>query len=220
MTPCLYLAVTPCPEADNIPALADRIAASLFPCEENMAYVSALCHGPARVSAQRLGAVALLLSLLEQADIPPYDTVLHRDESGRPYALLNDRACRFDFNLTHTEHTVGCVLWTGEGRVGIDMESAPDVLRINKICNRYFSAAEQKMVYGSPDSANAFLRIWTAKEAIAKQNGHGNPLVFDASAVPNGYRLVYGRIPWGNTVLCLCVPADAEISTLSHVDWM
>jgi phosphopantetheinyl transferase len=218
MTPCLYLAVTPCPEADNIPALADRIAETLSPCEENKAYVSALCRGPARVSAQRLGALSLLLSLMGQADIPMSRIVLHRDENGRPFALLRDSDLQFDFNLTHTEHAVGCVLWTGDRRVGIDMEGAPDALRIKKICDRYFSDAERALIPHT-DDAGAFLRIWTAKEAIAKQNGHGNPTVFDATAVPDGYRLVYGRVAFAETLICLCVPAEAEIPAVYGVDW-
>ena len=215
----LYLAVAPCPDTDCIPALADRLASALRPCEENKAYIATLCRGLPRVASQRLGALSLLVSLMEQANIAPSDIVLHRDENGRPFALGLDGCRSFDFNLTHTEHAVGCVLWTGDGRVGIDMEAPPDALRMRKIHDRYFSDGERALLSDTED-AEAFLRIWTAKEAIAKQDGRGNPTVFDASAVHEGYRLAHGRVSLGDTVICLCVPAHAELPTDESVEWI
>ena len=162
----------------------------LAPCEENQAYVYALSHGLARVAAQRLGALSLLLSLLEQADISPSDIVLHRDENGRPFALDGMDSRRFDFNLTHTDSVVGCVLWTGVGRVGMDIEHAPDADRVKKIADRYFSDGERSMMTDE-DSSHAFLRIWTAKEALFKVTGKGPLLALSRLALPQNVALRY-----------------------------
>ena len=57
----LYLAVRPAPSPEDIPALR-KCLEQAFPHKENLPYLDGLCGSPLpRVTAQRLGALSLLL---------------------------------------------------------------------------------------------------------------------------------------------------------------
>ena len=78
------------------------------------------------------------------------------------------------FNLTHTEGLVAVAVSSGAA-IGIDAESL-DRRSINPAIGRdKFSPAEITWLEGhdAPDQAQAFLRLWTAKEAFLKAIGKG-----------------------------------------------
>ena len=54
----------------------------------------------------------------------------------------------------------------------------------------------------------AFAAVWTAKEALSKQDGRGGPLRFDASIPPPGIALRRAFPDSTGAVLTVCWPGD------------
>ena len=79
-----------------------------------------------------------------------------------------------DFNLSHSADLALVAIARG-ARVGIDVERLRRGRDPLRVAGRYFSAAEVAAVRAFPpgDRPAAFLRYWTAKEALAKGLGVG-----------------------------------------------
>lgn len=94
-----------------------------------------------------------------------------REEKGRPYL---ENAAAPDFNLSDTRGgTVIAV--AGRGRIGIDLERRDRAPPVERLARRWFAAAEaSELARMDPECARqAFLRLWTAKEASCKATGSG-----------------------------------------------
>ncbi len=94
-----------------------------------------------------------------------------REDSSRPHFLF---ANGLDFNLTHSGALAAAVL-SADGKVGIDIEKIEytDIDKKERLAERYFTENEKKLLRESEEHTEAFYRIWTAKEALAKQKGEG-----------------------------------------------
>lgn len=98
------------------------------------------------------------------------------DQVGRP--CFGDG--RVDFNITHTDGAVFCAVERLDGeasvtaRVGLDAENAVRIGRLQRdgMARRWFSGNECAQYFADP-SADAFLQIWTRKEALIKWTGEG-----------------------------------------------
>lgn len=221
----LYLSVQPILE-ENAAApevLADRLSKLLCPCPENRDYLDRVItsQAPPSVQRQRLTALECLLTLL--CGVLPNALPalkLRRDEHGRPYAEITDAAVpRFDFNLSHTNGYVACGLLIGEGRVGVDIESLIPTERAQKLSARFFSTGEQaRLAVLSDERAGslAATRIWTAKEALSKQDGRGYPLSFDTTVPSPEVTVLHGVVGASSAVLALCVPAGSPRPSLGE----
>ena len=215
----LFLTVKKLPAPEEIPDLRGTLEMA-FPHKENAAYLDDLCKSPLpRVTAQRLGALSLLPSLLEAAGIDPASLILRRDEHGRPYCQTADGDLPFcrstgchtpvDFNLSHTDTHVAAALLIGEGSVGVDIEEPIPPARALPLINRYCTEGELAMMGTPSDEAAAtdfFTLVWVMREAIAKQKGGGQPLGYDASRVPDDVRVWNGYLPDTGTAVALCAP--------------
>ncbi len=211
----IWLAVAPLPTEADIPTLHDALSKAL-PHPTNIAYIHGLCHGQAtalrpQIAAARLGALALLPPLLTAAGMDATHLRLGRDEHGRP--LLSDARGPWtsghstDFNLSHAAAHIACALLVGDGRVGVDIEEHIPPTRAAALAARYATSGEQALL--ASDEWD-FTRLWTVREALAKQDGRGMPLRHDASAIPANVRLWCGRTTDTHASLCLCVPAGTE----------
>ena len=171
------------------------------------------------MTAQRLGALSLLPSLLEAAGIAPASLILRRDEHGRPYCQAANGGPPFceltgchtpaDFNLSHTDTHVAAALMIGEGRVGVDIEEPVPPARALPLINRYCTEGELAMMGTPSDEATAagfFTFVWVMREAIAKQKGGGQPLGYDAAGVPDDVLAWNGYLPDTGTAVALCAP--------------
>lgn len=216
----LYLAVSPLPAEGNGSALLADLKKA-FPDPKNAVYLDGLTGTPERpalprVVRARLSALSLLPTLLAEAGIPsgipPGALLLERDGQGRPFCHTADGAVYFDFNLSHSCAHVACALLTGGGRVGVDVEEPVPPARAEPLIRRYCTAGERERLNGlSPEEAAAvFTRIWTVREAIAKQDGRGMPLRFDAAAPPAGLRICNGILPDTHASVTLCMPVDGD----------
>ena len=208
----LYLTLAPLPSEGKIPALRAELM-SAFPSEQSRRYIESLTEGhahalPPRVSVARLAALSLLPKLLSEAHMDPSPLRLLRDGVGRPYAMMDGGRAGFDFNLSHTDTHVACALLTGSGRVGVDVQTVLPSARAEPLIRRYCTDGEHALLRKLPTSERhaEFTRIWTVREAMAKQDGGGAPLRFDASVCPDGLSLRSFRTEDAACILTLCCP--------------
>ncbi len=216
----LYLSVQPV-SSDEYSSCKHLLAAlkSRLPSHpENLQYLQKIENStaPLRVKQQRLSALLLLTELLSQV-LPeaPDALCLGRDEHSRPYAMTAAPCPPFDFNLSHTEGMVACALLLGEGRVGVDAEVLLPYDRAHKLAERFYTEQEKKHLsaFLSEDAyAEEVTRLWTAKEAISKQDGRGDPVRYNGLHIPEGL-VLHGlnyAIPNGTaTLISLCAPHEA-----------
>ena len=87
-------------------------------------------------------------------------------KSGKPYL----REGTPFFNLSHTAHCAAVAVSKNE-EIGIDIEEIKPRSRpfAKKIC----SAAELALIEAAADPTSELIRLWSVKEARAKQNGKG-----------------------------------------------
>ena len=211
----LYLTIQPTPAEEEIPSLRRFLEAS-FPHKDNLPYLDTLYGSPdhpamPRVTAERLGALSLLPSLLEAADLDFADLILRRDDHGRPYCAASDGIpVGFDFNLSHSAAHIAGALLVGDGKVGVDVEEFIPPKRALPLIRRFCTEGELTLLDGLPHdeelAARFFTSTWVEKEAIAKQEGGGMPLRFDTANLPDGIMLWSGHLPETETAVALCAP--------------
>jgi len=134
----------------------DRIHAVLLPAESN-------------TTEGRRNLWQHLLS--RYLDCSPAELPLHYSATGKPEL----RPPTFDFSISHTQDRL-VVLLSLEGPVGIDLESLHRQLPWQKLAERFFCPEEAATLAAAPsDEARrqAFLRLWTRKEAFVKATGKG-----------------------------------------------
>ena len=211
----LYLTIQSTPAEEEIPSLRLFLEKS-FPHKDNLPYLNALFGSPdhpaiPRVVVERLGALSLLPSLLEAADLDSGDFILRRDEHGRPYCVASDGfPVGFDFNLSHSASHIAGALLVGDGKVGVDVEEFIPPKRALPLIRRFCTEGELAMLADLPDdeslAARFFTSTWVEREAIAKQDGGGMPLRFDTAKLPEGIMLWSGHLPHTDTAIALCAP--------------
>ena len=218
----LFLTVKNPPSPEDIPSLREYIEKS-FPHKENSAYLDALCGSSLpRVTAQRMGALSLLPSLLESAGIDSTPLILRRDEHGRPsgesadgalpFCGLMGKPSPFDFNLSHTDTHVAAVLMVGEGKVGVDIEEPIPPARALPLIRRYCTEDELAILQDAPDdetiAARFFTSVWVEREALCKQDGKGMPLRFDTAQIPENVWMWNGHLLDTDTAVAVCAPKE------------
>ncbi len=206
--PCLYLSVTSLPDSPDLSTLS-----ASFPSPQNADYwrglVSASC---ARVSCERVGALSLLPTLLRDMDLEAVSMTLARDGAGRPYITDASGVRPLDFNLSHTARHAGCGAVFPPWSVGVDIEEPIPVSRADALARRYCTDGERaalagKLPFSGMNISVDFTLIWTLREAMAKYEGKGNPLAYDAVRPPRGVRLISGKLPDSGTRLTVCCSA-------------
>jgi hypothetical protein len=207
----LFLTVRPVPVAEDVPDLRERLEEA-FPLTENLTYLDGLCRSSLpRVTAERLGALSLLPSLLAAAEIPIEGLLLRRDCHGRPHCVTADGSpASFDFNLSHSAGHIACALAIGGGLVGVDVEEHIPSSRALPLIRRYCTPGEMDMLKRLPSdedhAARFFTSVWVEREAMAKQEGGGMPLRFDTAELPTGIVLWSGVLPRSQAGIALCAP--------------
>ncbi len=126
-----------------------------------------------RMEARRrfLGGRLLLRTLLGRySGLPPHAIPLGYTTAGKPYWPNSP----LQFNLSHSHEWI-LVGLTLQRRIGVDLERIRPVPRWQRIARRYFSAAEQALLWICPpaERERVFLELWTQKEALLKAMGVG-----------------------------------------------
>lgn len=117
--------------------------------------------------AARLTLERLLVAYAGLARPPRIETGAH----GKPFA---PDLVGLDFNLSHAGSHVIVAIARGQA-IGIDIESRARRVSVEGVAARFFSAAEAAWLANlAPERQHdAFLRLWTHKEAVLKALGDG-----------------------------------------------
>ena len=94
-----------------------------------------------------------------------------REAKGRPFLRLPQAP---DFNLSDTRGGT-LIAISRHARIGVDLERTDRRPPVHRLAARWFSADEAQALraLGDDDARQAFLRLWTAKEASCKATGTG-----------------------------------------------
>ncbi len=160
---------------------------------------------------------------------------LMREPHGRPVLEPGQRGRpALSFSLTHTRGFAACALLRG-APVGIDAEDVRRPVDLDAVARRWFAPSECRLLEELPRErrADAFFRIWTAKEAILKATGLGlriSPELFAVEpgagrtvipkelGIPTLWRLAE-LVPVPHIRLAVAVPGRGRIApTLTRVD--
>jgi len=99
-------------------------------------------------------------------------------EHGRPFI---DGPADFDFNLSHTEGMIVCLVAKAP-MLGVDVEFMPRRGQLTEVAEHFFAAPECAALRAAPEEAKrrSFFTCWTLKEAYIKARGTGLALPLDA----------------------------------------
>ena len=100
-------------------------------------------------------------------------------EHGRPF--LDGPAVGFDFNLSHTEGMIVCLV-SQTPMPGVDVEFMPRRGQLDEVADHFFAASECAALRAQPEAhrRRRFFTYWTLKEAYIKAKGSGLTLPLDA----------------------------------------
>ena len=111
-------------------------------------------------------------------ELPPFVgeplSAFRRTEQG---PLL--QGCDLGISLAHSEPFSVCAVTRG-CRVGVDIERLDRAVRLSRSTPPLFSPREVALLEAADDRNEAFLRIWTRKEALGKALGTGLHNTVDA----------------------------------------
>ena len=106
-------------------------------------------------------------------EIAPERVEFTYNSRGKPELAANKNRW-LQFNLSHSE---GWAIYgvTRDRRIGVDLERIRAVEDLEKLAERFYSAAEYQVISQLPakEKEIAFFRGWTAKEAYLKATGEG-----------------------------------------------
>ncbi|MCC5866373.1 MAG: 4'-phosphopantetheinyl transferase superfamily protein [Wenzhouxiangella sp.] len=128
-----------------------------------------------RVLRRRIQQQFLLRLLLgAYLGIPGKEVSILRPGRGKPELVPEQAASGLRFNLSHSGGWLAVAVSRGL-EVGVDVERDRPLSRPDELARRYFSKREAEWLNGlEPDQRMAaFLKQWTAREALVKAMGTG-----------------------------------------------
>lgn len=152
--------------------------------------------------AERLAARRALATLLEQEGLPPRP--MFRTPTGKPYFEGESSPA---FSLSHTKSLAVAALSPSSTPIGVDIEAYQGTRNTDALASRYFTRDEYERWKASPTPHEEFFRIWTEKEAQAKNHGEGLARILSSEeptkASLRSFRICRGKDQF---VLTLCTP--------------
>lgn len=125
---------------------------------------------------QCLAARALVRTVLSQhaPEVAPADWRFGADAKGKPF-VAQPLARGLHFNLAHTEGLVVCAVSHRLSRLGVDAEAFGRQVDATDIAASHFAPSENALLHSLPPARQhqAFLRLWSLKEAFIKATGDG-----------------------------------------------
>jgi 4'-phosphopantetheinyl transferase len=106
--------------------------------------------------------------------LQPGEVTLAQGENEKPILAEVHAASGLQFNVSHSSD-LALIAFASECEVGVDVERVRTVGHFEQISRRFFHPAETQAILGTPTQQRhlAFLRCWTAKEAVLKALGKG-----------------------------------------------
>jgi 4'-phosphopantetheinyl transferase len=166
--PCVWL-------VDVTDEAFQRLADTDLPTEADRQRADSMAD-PARGRILLARRAALRVLLGRQADRAPGDVKVVVAPGGKPVYVPNggQNTTPLAFSVAHTGDLFAVAVG-GAKSLGLDVEQLRTVPRAEAIATRWFGAAEAGRLNGlSREQADSeFMRLWTAKEALAKRHGAG-----------------------------------------------
>jgi len=105
--------------------------------------------------------------------VPPQSVQFLYNTHGKP-SLSDLHNTTIEFNLSHTDE-IALLAVTNGVRVGIDIESGEALTDCRSLAERFFHSSEAAELATLPEDGykQAFLNVWTRKEALMKAIGEG-----------------------------------------------
>lgn len=103
----------------------------------------------------------------------PSTVLFHYNRYGQPSVKPDNNQTSFHFNISHS-HEMAAFAFS-HSRVGIDIEYKKEMKNLNALIN-YISHPDEISEFKqlpAAETAEAFFRLWTRKEAFIKANGQG-----------------------------------------------
>jgi len=179
-----------------------------------------------RRQVQRAATESLLGDLLELvAGGPLSHSQVIRNQDGKPMLVNSDGQSPIEVSLSHSG-PLALVGISDLGEIGVDLEFRTTRRSISEIAAFAFGPQERRMVESA--GPNAFYRIWTLREALAKACGLGFPMLADGrdyfahahetgtwQSEIDGRRWLFssGELPGDYAfavAIALCSPVDAD----------
>lgn len=158
--------------ADVTDAAFLALAESDLPGREDRARASGL--GRPEVARELLARrAALRLILARYTDTAPHDVRVVAAPGGKP-VLIPRGPSGPAFSIAHSGSIYAVAVGTVRS-VGVDVEVLRPVARASSIAERWFGKEEARRLEEVPEArrVEAFMRLWTGKEALAKRHGAG-----------------------------------------------
>ncbi len=114
---------------------------------------------------EKLGGMVLLRQALLDQGIEPHKASLTYGPSGKPFLVGNP----FYFSISHSRNLVICVI--ADQEVGADVEQLGR--KKDRVISRFFHPEEVAWYETQGKTDEAFVTIWTRKEAYLKWLGEG-----------------------------------------------
>jgi 4'-phosphopantetheinyl transferase len=113
-------------------------------------------------------------ALSRHAGIDPQDWKFIKNRYGKPRIVAPARFRSLNFNLTHTNGLIACVV-TRSGEIGMDAENILRSVEIREVGRLVFSKIERAdLAKKRPDKQlSQFFKMWVLKEAYLKGLGTG-----------------------------------------------
>jgi 4'-phosphopantetheinyl transferase len=154
---------------DAFPADLEPMVATL-PADEQA--TAARIRAPGRLRHFVLGRVVLRTLLGDYLDRAAATLPFRYLDDGKP--VLDDADAGLHFNIAHS----GDLILVGLSRtepLGVDIEQLRPVPQLDAIARTWFTDRERAWLEARPDAdrAEAFLLLWTCREALTKAGGQG-----------------------------------------------
>jgi 4'-phosphopantetheinyl transferase len=118
--------------------------------------------------------LALRCLLAEATNLHPRELRFTYNDWGKPQLEHESCCASLDFSVSHTDG-LAVIALSRHGRIGVDVEREREVLDCTKIAAGVFCEAvvERLARFPRAEQDAAFLRLWTAGEALVKAAGTG-----------------------------------------------
>jgi 4'-phosphopantetheinyl transferase len=154
-----------------------RVGDGSEPCEWDLSVLDrierdrALTFWPGPLRNKYVAVHAAVRRILAQyLELTPDSVRIARSTIGKPFV----EGCDLAFNIAHSGSFALCAV-APRGAVGVDIERRRHVEDIDRVVQKFFSAAETAEFRRNDPSARleVFFRVWTRKEALLKATGQG-----------------------------------------------
>lgn len=189
----------------------DRILLECLSAEERARASSFIRAELSRLAIMARGLLRHILS--PHAGVSPAALQFACNAWGKPSLIADPgKPPPVAFNVSHSANFVAIAV-SGGSTVGVDIERERDLDGLDGLCERFLTASERRRVARVPERlrSDAFLRLWTRKEAALKASGIG--LSLDPVRVEVGRNSAVLNLP--KDLACGDLPCSFHVADIS-----